>query len=201
MGRAQNLLVGYGTLLSKRSVADTVGEAGRTKPFVPVIVPNFCRLFNLRPEHYPPSFRRTSEPIEVAAMNVLPSEGSHFNGLAFPVSETDLMALDKRERYYQRVRIPITSFSDNQPLGNAWVYSAGPEAPAVFDSSVGLLPHWRDVVLARQGAYSHGNAFGSMFDETTFMADGRTLVVDEYRRDLPDPYPADTKEPSPPRKG
>ena len=119
-------------------------------------------------------------------MNVIPAEGAQFNGLAFPVSEADLVALDDRERYYERIRVPILSFPDSRPLGQAWTYSASRDAPAVFPSSEGLLPHWRDVVMAREGAYAIGTDFGTMFDETTFMADGRTLVVDHYRGFLPE---------------
>ena len=46
----RNLLVGYGTLLSRESVARTVGDAALRKAYVPVIVPGYRRLFNLRPE-------------------------------------------------------------------------------------------------------------------------------------------------------
>lgn len=196
----RRLLVGYGTLLSKESVADTVGDAGHRKTFLPVVVPGFQRLFNLRPEHYAPSLIRSQEPTEVAAMNVTPAEGAHFNGLAFPVSEADLAALDDRERYYERIRIPILSFPDGRPLGQAWTYSASQEAPAVFPSSEGLLPHWRDVVMAREGAYSIGMDFGRMFDQTTFMADGCSLVVDEYRGLLPE-IPSRKDDPGPVEDG
>ena len=194
------LLVGYGTLLSRESVADTVGDAGQRKTFLPVVVPGFRRLFNLRPVHYAPSLIRSQEPTEVAAMNVLPAEGAQFNGLAFPVSEADLVALDDRERYYERIRVPIISFPDGRPLGQAWTYSASREAPAVFPSSEGLLPHWRDVVMAREGAYSIGKDFGRMFDQTTFMADGCTLVVDEYSGLLPE-LPSRKDDPGPVEDG
>ncbi len=182
----RSLLVGYGTLLSRKSVAHTVGKGAYRKPFIPVIVPGFRRLFNLRPDHYEPSLHLTQEPTEVAAMNVIPSEGERFNGLAFPVSEEDLSVLDERERYYQRIRVPIVAFTDGQSLGEAWTYSAPPGAPAVFEASAGLHPRWRDVVVAREGANAISEAFGTMFDETTYMADGQTLVAHEYREHLPD---------------
>ena len=195
----QILLVGYGTLLSQASVAQTVGGDAQEKIFIPVTVRGFRRLFNLRPDHYEPSFHLSEEPIEVAAMNVMASEGARFNGLAFPVSDQELAALDERERYYQRIRIPIEAFDSGRPLGEAWTYSASPDAPAVFEASAGFRPHWRDVVMAREGAYARDEAFGIMFDETTYMADGLTLVVEAYRDQLPsiesganayDPYPA-----------
>jgi cation transport regulator ChaC len=184
----QNLLVGYGTLLSQESTAKTVGPTASAKPFEPVIVPGFRRLFNLRPAHYRPSFHLSEEPIEVAAMNVMPWEDSSFNGLAFPVSRNDLEALDERERYYQRIRVPVLAFPNRESLGEAWVYSAPLGAPAVFEPDSGLRPQWEDLVMARAGAYAKGEDFGTMFDETTFLADGRTLAADAYRVHLPEPF-------------
>ena len=96
-----------------------------------------------------------------------------------------MAALDERERYYQRVRVPIEAFDSHQSLGEAWTYSASHDAPAVFEATAGFRPHWRDVVMAREGAYGRREAFGIMFDETTYMADGKTLVVEAYRDQLP----------------
>jgi len=180
-------LVGYGTLLSRESTAKTVGPSTSAKPFEPVVVTGFRRLFNLRPDHYHPSFHLIDEPLEVTAMNVMPWEGSWFNGLAFPVSPDELAALDTRERYYERVRVPILAFPGREPMGDAWVYSASPGAPAVLSPESGLRPQWEDLVMARAGAYAKGEEFGNMFDETTFLPDGNTLVVDVYRAHLPPP--------------
>lgn len=187
LNQSRDLLVGYGTLLSRESTAKTVGDSASTRPFEPVLVLGFRRLFNLRPDHYRPSFHLSDEPVEVTAMNVISWEGSWFNGLAFPVSPDDLAALDARERYYERVRVPVLAFPGREPLGDAWVYSAPPGAPAVISAGSSLRPQWEDLVLARAGAYAKGEDFGKMFDETTFMPDGQTLVVDAYRPHLPLP--------------
>jgi hypothetical protein len=128
-------------------------------------------------------------------MNVMAWEDSYFNGVAFPVTEADLEALDARERYYDRIKAPILGFPDSPPLGDAWLYSASSDAPAVFDPGTGLLPQWRDIVMARAGAYARGEAFGKMFDETTYMADGATLLVDAYGEHLP---PVSLPEQDPP---
>jgi len=183
----EDLLVGYGTLLSQESTAKTVGPSTSAKTFRPVVVLGYRRLFNLRPDHYRPSFHLTKEPLEVAAMNVMPWEGSSFNGLAFPVSPSELEALDHRERYYERIQVQVLAFPSREPLGDAWVYSASPEAPAVFPPESELRPQWEDLVLARAGAYAKGQAFGKMFDDTTFLADGSTLAVEAYRAYLQPP--------------
>ena len=78
------LLVGYGTLLSQASVAQTVGGDAQEKIFIPVTVRGFRRLFNLRPDHYEPSFHLSEEPIEVAAMNVMPAEGASLQWPGLP---------------------------------------------------------------------------------------------------------------------
>lgn len=178
------LVVGYGTLLSRASVARTVGEGVEERPFLPVVVPGFKRLFNLRPEHYEPSFRLSPDPVEVAAANVQPCPGASFNGLAFRVAPQELPALDERERYYQRVRVPLHDFPEGETLGEAFVYSAGKDSPWVEGEGSDLLPRWKDLLLARSGAFQVSEAFGKAFDETTFLADGSTRVRDRYARHL-----------------
>ncbi len=183
--RTLPLLVGYGTLLSRPSLASTVGPGAEGKELIPVIVQGFRRLFNLRPGHYEPSYHLTHEPAELGALNVQKVEGARFNGLAFSVSDGELAALDKRERYYSRIEAPVRSFPDGLPLGMAFFYSAGADSPWVIEDPGMLRPHWRDIVLARQGAYEVGPGFGEMFDSTTYLAGGRTLAINEYRNHLP----------------
>jgi hypothetical protein len=49
------LLVGYGTLLYRPSLGDTIGgTAASAIEMVPVVVAGYRRLFNLRPDHYVP---------------------------------------------------------------------------------------------------------------------------------------------------
>jgi hypothetical protein len=180
------LLVGYGTLMNTASMGVTVGPSAEGKPLTPVIVPDYMRLFNLRPDQYQPSHRLVEGPMEAAAANVRPSAGHSFNGLAFPVLEGELSRLDDRERFYERVRVRILSFPEGKPLGFAFVYSAADASPWVPGKESGLLPRWRDIELAREGAYSVNSAFGRMYDQTTYLADGRTLVVSRYHDLLPD---------------
>jgi hypothetical protein len=190
---SDSLVVGYGTLLSRASLASSVGAGGQTKTFLPVVVEGFRRIFNLRPGHYEPSYHLTHEPVELGAMNVQRLEGHSFNGVAFSVSKGEMKVLDEREKYYQRIEVQVEAFPgfvghsvEAAPSGRgAFVYSAGPESPWVIDDPEMLRPHWRDLILAREGAYALGRAFGEMFDATTYLAGGRTLVVDEYRDFLP----------------
>jgi hypothetical protein len=185
-GERPAFLVGYGTLLNRASLASTLGPHAGEKEPTPVFVEGFQRLFNLLPAHYEPSFFITQDPVEVAAMNVRPSSVHRFNGLAFKVTMEELEALDEREKYYDRNWIRIRAFPDGPPMGEAFAYVARPDSPWVTDVPQGLRPRWKDVLMAREGAYAVSRGFGEMFDETTFMADGRSLVVEEYRHHLPE---------------
>lgn len=186
-----SFLVGYGTLLDRASLGTTIGEgASAEKPMVPVRVHGYRRLFNLRPTHYEPSFHTTTAPIENAAMNLEPDTTAVFNGLAFPVTPEELEALDLRERYYRRHSAPIQDDSTGDPLGEGHFYAADLEAPWLERDPQKLLPRWLDIVLARRGAYAVSEEFGSTYDRTTFLADGKTLMVDHYRSWLDELGPA-----------
>jgi len=186
-GHRPGFLVGYGTLLNRASLATTLGPGAETKRAIPVLVEGYRRLFNLHPTHYEPSYHLTPEPLEVGAMNVQRAPGFHFNGLAFSLSLQELEALDERERYYERIWASTVRFPGGEILGEAFVYSAAPGSPWVVDDPTLIQPHWRDVVLARRGAYAVGRDFGELFDATTYLADGETLVVDAIGNELPLP--------------
>jgi hypothetical protein len=179
------LLVGYGTLLYRASLGDSIGaEVALGKVVWPVAVLGYRRLFNLRPDHYQSSACLSADGSECAAMNVEPAPEAWFNGIAFRVTESELDALDRREWYYRRLEAPLFDFHTREPIGSGYVYSAELTARRIERSSEKLLPLWRDVLWARAGAYGIAPAFGRAFDETTYLADGRTLVVERYREPL-----------------
>ncbi len=178
-------LVGYGTLLHRGSLGHSIGsDAARSKAVVPVLVRDYRRLFNLRPTHYDTSFKLSAEPIENAAMNVEPAPGCDFNGLGFVVSLEELEALDARERYYERRVVPLYHFDTGELVGDGHLYTARLDAEWIERDPAKLMPLWRDIVWARHGAYAISTAFGTHYDETTYLADGTTLMVDRYRSAL-----------------
>ena len=177
--------MGYGTLLWRESLGRTVGEeAARSLTLVPVIVRGYRRLYNFAPPHYRPAFRITENPIELSAANVEPAKGAFFNGLAFEAAGEELAALDHREGIYDRVHALLERFESGEPMGTCWIYVGAPDSEFVCRDPGRLLPHWRDLAYARAGAYRIGEAFGKAFDETTFMADGKTPIVESYRDHL-----------------
>jgi len=181
----QTLLIGYGTLLSQASLGNTIGgNAASQKRFVPVVVQGYRRLFNLRPDHYEPSCVLGVAGVEAAAANVEPAVGERFNALAFPVSADELAQLDARERYYERVETAVATFGDERPFGAAFVYVSRPDARWIERDPMKLLPLWRDIELARGGAYGVGADFGAAYDRTTYLADGETLLAQRYAAQL-----------------
>ena len=178
----ETLLVGYGTLLYRKSMGRTVGqEAAAEKEMMPVVVHGYRRLCNLRPTHYQPSLRLSPEPLEAGALNVEPADGASFNGVAFRVTADELAALDERERYYLRRTAPVYAFGTNELLGEAAFYGSDPDAEWIERDPAKLLPRWEDVIWTRAGAYAISRDFGRYLDATTFLADGCTLLIDRYR--------------------
>jgi len=178
-------LVGFGTLLLQESLGDTVkGE----RKFKPIIVKNYRRLFNLLPDHYEETYQHDNHLrdnwTEKGAANIEPAEGIHFNGLSFEADSADLENLDKRERYYKRSIVPHYDFYTGEHLGECHVYESPLDARWLVRDTDKLLPLWRDLVYARVGAYRWGDDFGKMYDQTTYLADGKTLAVDYYKNHL-----------------
>lgn len=185
MTNEKAVLVGFGTLLLQESLGDTIGADGAMqKRFRPIIIKNYRRLFNLRPDHYTPDKRFRQDDSEAGAANIEPADGLHFNGLAYEVNAADLEGLDKRERYYVRVEVPYFDFETGEALGNCFVYESKPDARWIVRDTQLLLPLWRDIVYARVGAYRISDAFGKMYDATTYLADGKTLMVEHYKNHL-----------------
>lgn len=180
---AENVFIaGYGTLLLRESLGHTVSEkSADQKQFIPVIIHGYKRLFNLIPDHYPVENRIGHGPIEKAAANVEIAEDQSFNAIVFQAKASELESLDQRERYYKRVTAACVDFTSGTSLGECHFYMSEPDARWIENDLNKVLPLWRDIVYARVGAYRISEAFGRMYDASTWMADGQTRVVDYYK--------------------
>lgn len=179
------VLVGFGTLLLQESLGHTVGADGaKSKKYKPIIIKDYRRLFNLLPDHYEADNRLFEDGREKGAANIEPASGFRFNGLSFEADAADLENLDKRERYYKRSVVPHFDFETGENLGECHVYESPLDARWLVRDNEKLLPLWRDIVYARVGAYRISEAFGKMYDQTTFLADGKTLMIDYYKEHL-----------------
>ncbi len=179
------LMAGYGTLLLKESLGDTVSqESADQKKFIPVMIKGCKRVYNLIPDHYLAENRLGRGPIEKAAANTVFAKGHSFSAIAFEVKTSELELLDKRERYYKRVSAPCFEFSSNKSLGDCYFYMSEPDARWIENDIDNLLPLWRDIVYARVGSYRISEDFGKSYDATSWMADGQTRVVEYYKDHL-----------------
>lgn len=180
MDNKKVVMAGFGTLLLQESLDDTVG-ADAAKKFTPIVIKNYKRLFNLLPDHYEAYNFLRQDGIEKGAANIEPAEGFQFNGLSFLADPNDLDRLDKRERYYKRSAVTYYHFDTGEELGECYVYESPLNARWIVRNNNKLLPLWRDIVYARVGAYRISKSFGEMYDATTYMADGKTLMIDYYK--------------------
>ena len=180
---AKLFIIGYGTLLYRESLANTIGGSAGKKEYIPVIIKGFKRIFNLLPEHYSPSFKISKLPVEKAAANVIPTGSGYLNGLAFEVAENELSELDRREKHYRRVECNAADFHSGVVIERAMIYSA-PYGMEWVTRDPKYLPDWEDIAFARTGAYRYGSEFGRMYDQTTFLADGTTLMAEYYKDHL-----------------
>lgn len=182
MNNEKVILAGFGTLLLQESLGDTVGKDGsKTKKFTPIIIKNYQRLFNLLPDHYKAVNHLRQDETEIGAANIQPLEGACFNALCFETTAEELENLDKRERYYTRILVPYFDFETGAAMGHCHIYQSPLDARWLRGNIKELLPLWRDIVYARVGAYRVSEAFGKMYDATTYLADGQTLMIDYYK--------------------
>ena len=181
------LIGGYGTLLYQGSLNKSLKREKKTKKkiiqYFPYTVKDYQRLFNLRAPHYNSSTKISRDLIENAAANVKKNKKFSFNGLCFYVTEKELMELDKREKYYDRVKTMFYDFETGEELEEGFIYVSNEKNKHLIDTSVEtLLPCWPDISMARSGAYIISDEFGKAYDNTTFLADGKTLAIDFYKK-------------------
>lgn len=183
----RDLILGYGTLLYRPSLGDSIGASEATRRRVrPVIVRGWKRLFNLRPDHYEPSSILSSGAVEAAAMNVEPDERSSMNAVCIEVTSEELLALDRRERYYDRRRVQGVDYRDAEPVEAILYYAPRGDRRLCHDPGL-LLPLWRDLVWGIEGCRDIDQEFAEIFKATTFLADGETLASELYREFLDGP--------------
>jgi len=174
-------ILGFGTLLYQSSLKDTIGEEKNNIEYIPVVIKDYKRLFNVYAEHYEPSHKISDKNIEMGAANIKFAKGNKLNAVAFEATDHDVALLDKRERYYERIQVEAYHFDTGEMLSNAFVYCAKDSFSCIRNSIDELLPLWRDVDYARRGSYALGEAFGKLYDETTYLADSKTLMFDFYK--------------------
>ena len=184
-------VIGYGSLIHPDSLKRTVPHL-QVDQIKPVRVVGYRRLFNLA------SMKAWNSAMPLrqsaAVLNVEVDSEVEFGGVAFPVDENGLRALDKREFMYKRISgVDCVEFSTGEPVYRSILYSAlsGEELrsqkktfyekrmrPLGLQSLIckEILPIDKYMSLCLQGAFGWSDLFGSHFVENTYLGDGVTSL-------------------------
>ncbi|MBU0907882.1 MAG: gamma-glutamylcyclotransferase [Nanoarchaeota archaeon] len=145
-------IVGYGSLLSHKSLQETL----QNKHFHPVIVKGYKRIFNV--------MDCSSKNPDV--LNLKKSKNHFFNGVLFEVNDKELAELKKREDCYNLEETKCYDFKTKKPLGKCLL---------CIDHHLAIDHHHKNpnkgyFILCREAAYHISKKFGLLWDKTTFTS-------------------------------
>ena len=151
-------VVGYGSLMSHRSLKNTVPN----REFVPVIVKGYKRVFNLV------SDKNAGGDI----LNLEQNMKYFFNGIMFEVNEDELRKIKEREDDYNFIETVAYDLKEKKKFSPCFIS---------VDFIVGIdhkkqNPNKSYFVLCREAAYHVSKKFGKLWDETTFLAGGERVA-------------------------
>ena len=165
------LIFSYGSLITEESAAKTLSpEALATRR--PATASGIRRLFNrdIPEKLIVARYGALEKPHHRAALNVYHTgnPNDRVNGVVLDVCDEELQALRAREVGYEL--IPVVVMQGEEQLV-AYTFSA----PDQFTSSeIEPVPGYYEDV--RAGAASYGPAFLDLYLQTTYLADGTTLI-------------------------
>ena len=150
-------IIGYGSLLSHKSLKDTISN----KHFKPVIIKGYKRIFNI-------AIKQNENFDE---LNLEKSKNSKLNGVMFKVNEKELEKIKQRESEYNLEETEAYYFKTNKKLGKSLI---------VIDyflkiDSKNKLPSKSYFILCREAAYHLSKKFGQYWDKTTFISDNERV--------------------------
>jgi hypothetical protein len=181
-------LVGYGSLLNRESAGRSVKEVGAEK-YSPVVTLGALRVFNyVIQESMFKFYRRTSSPLERAALNVLytKSPAHAVNGRLLMVEPNDLAALREREFGYDLRPVSCLRWLDwNGAAFVAYILVAANSEVGgrrVIDDSI--LPNPSYYRVCREGAIAVSESFLQLYLYSTFLGDKKTALA-AWERDHP----------------
>ncbi|MBS3076858.1 gamma-glutamylcyclotransferase [Candidatus Pacearchaeota archaeon] len=154
----KHLMVGYGSLLSHKSLKRTL----HNKHFHPVIIKGYKRVFDVMDY-------KSKDP---DVLNLEKSKKNFINGVLFEVNENELMKLKKREDAYNLEETKCYDFETKKSFGSCLI---------CIDHHVAIdhhhkYPNKRYFVLCREAAYHISKKFGQVWDETTFTSSNKKVA-------------------------
>jgi hypothetical protein len=174
------MLIGYGSLLSKESAAETIKDAGNQQ-FPAVVASGAKRIFNyVIPPKVLAELGTHAPSREGAALNVVATGNPNdlVTGRLIEVGKEDLPGLKTRE-YGYHLR-PVACVPWNDPKAKPFVaYVLAAEDPIVNGKRVvdnSLLPNRAYVEICLTGAREVSPQFADAFLDTSYLGDGRTSL-------------------------
>jgi hypothetical protein len=152
-------IVGYGSLISHKSLKETIYD----RPFTPVIVKGYKRIFDLA----------TGHGKNRDLLNVIKSPAHNFNGVLFSVNDAELVKLKEREDDYNLAKTVAYDFVTGKELGNCFITV---DVLVGIDHSGVFAPEKGYFILCREAAYHISEEFGRYWDDTTYNAKGEKIA-------------------------
>ncbi len=177
---AQILVVGYGSLMSRESAAETI-ERAEEQDFAPVLAAGAKRVFNyVIPPKVLAELNTPRDSRERAASNVVVTGKADdvINGRLIAVKARDLAGMREREYGYHLRPVACVRWDDKtaEPF-IAYVLVA--EDPVVNGRRVidnQLLPNPFYVEICLDGARSVSPQFERLYLKSSYLADGKTTL-------------------------
>lgn len=176
----------YGSLMNRDSLGGTQNRLGKAPvkeeaidTLRTVIAYDIKRIFNYDEGNV---YHATHDPKEKAACNLERSSGSMVNGIAIDIDIVDLKNLIDRERGYDLVPIVIGSFqTPAHPRTIAYTFMSPSDEPrgGTYYTKKGIYPvrgYLQKIEDALKASQDFDDRFRTMWQETTFLSDGTTLV-------------------------
>lgn len=151
-------IVGYGSLISHKSLKTTIYD----KPFTPVIVKGYKRIFDLA----------TAHGKNHDLLNVTKSPAHNFNGVLFSVNDAELVKIKEREDDYNLVETVAYDFVTGKKLCKCFITV---DVFVGIDHFGAFAPEKGYFILCREAAYHISEDFGHYWDETTYNAKGEKI--------------------------
>jgi hypothetical protein len=172
-GRQSFPCLAYGSLINAASAARTLSTpaAGLALAF------GVRRLFNYEMIPGSSAYGPPSTPAARTALNVIATgvETDVVNGALFEIQLRDIEAFRQRETAYDLIRVACLDWEQRDgPPFIAFILHC-PAAPA---DPTALEPHHAYYQACRDGAASRGADFLRTWLATTYLADGRTPVLE-----------------------
>lgn len=151
-------LFGYGSLLNPRSIEKTLGRPIAREELRVVRLYGYRRVWNLVDD----VIDERGKQVSAVFLNLEPAPGSNVVGLSFPVTPTELTALDLRERNYDRA--DVTAAIEPSPATAVYTY-VGKKAHHITDEKVAVMQRYEAVI--EEALQFWGEPFARAFRETT----------------------------------